>query len=83
MQIQKKKDRQEGFIRIESLGIPLDREDGSTQQLIFQSEEPDYLLVYVVHDNDRLIFVGSVSMRDFLGLCRRGLELWESEQRTE
>ena len=80
MQIEKNKKIQgKQFVRSETLGIPLDTPDGDTRELLFKSDDPEFLYIYEIIQDEKLNFLGSIDTTNFLALCRRALEFWEKE----
>ena len=70
--------KKEEIYRIETLGTSLSCEDGSSKEILFRTEDDEFVHVYIFDPStDKTEYVGSMSMADFLSLSQRSLELWK------
>ena len=72
--------KKEQIYRIETLGTGLSCEDGSLKEILFKTENDEFVYIYVFDPStDKTEYVGAMSMANFLSLSHRSLELWDQE----
>ena len=75
--------KKEQIYRIETLGTNLSCEDGSEKEILFKTEDDEFVYVYIFDPStDKTEYIGAISMADFLSLSERSLELWNQKKET-